>query len=371
MKQQVDLAVVGGGIVGLAHATLAARAGLRVVVFERSPRAMGASIRNFGMVWPVGQQAGEAHSLALRSREIWGDILGPAGISVCGTGSLHAARAADEMAVLEEFAAIGPRHGYPCEMLSAAEAHRRSPGLRRDGLLGALFSPTELIVDPREAVSRLTATLDVRRLTAVTAIDPPFLLAGGDTWQADRIVVCGGDDLATLYPGVFAESGIVRCKLQMLRTAPQPDGWQLGVGLAAGLTLRFYPAFQLCESMLALAARIAAQSPEYDRWGIHVLVSQTARGEITIGDSHEYGDAVDPFDKPEIDDCILRYFQEFVDLPDPRIVERWHGVYAKLPGHVCFRAAPHPSVRLVTATGGSGMTLSFAIAEQTLQEFGA
>lgn len=138
MKQQVDLAIVGGGIIGLAHATLAARAGLRVVVFERSPRAMGASIRNFGMVWPVGQQAGEAHALALRSREIWGEMLGPAGITVCGLGSLHAARAADEMAVLEEFAAIGPRHGYPCEVLSPAEALRHSPGLRPDGLLGAL-----------------------------------------------------------------------------------------------------------------------------------------------------------------------------------------------------------------------------------------
>ena len=38
-----DLAVVGAGIVGLAHALAAARAGLKVVVIERDLRASGAS----------------------------------------------------------------------------------------------------------------------------------------------------------------------------------------------------------------------------------------------------------------------------------------------------------------------------------------
>lgn len=65
---RADVAVVGGGILGLAHAYQAAKAGRSVVLFERSPRAMGASIRNFGMVWPVGQPAGPMHKMAMAGR---------------------------------------------------------------------------------------------------------------------------------------------------------------------------------------------------------------------------------------------------------------------------------------------------------------
>ena len=111
-------------------------------------------------------------------------------------------------------------------------------------------------------------------------------------------------------------------------------------------------------------------TPEYDRWGIHVLVSQTAAGELTIGDSHEYGTAIDPFDRTEIDDLILTYARGFLAAPVTEIAEHWHGVYAKHPDQPYLSLAPAPNARVVTAIGGSGMTLSFGLAEQTAKEMG-
>jgi len=362
-----DVAVVGAGILGLAHAYALAQRGRSVVVFERSPQAAGASVRNFGMIWPIGQPGGRMHAMALRSRDLWVEVLEAARLPYFPTGSLHVVYRADEAAVAREFCEVAPNLGYACEWLNPAAVLARSQAVQPDGLLGAIWSPTEITVDPRVALAQLPGFLterfgvQFRWSTAVHSIDLSTF---------DAAIVCTGHDFETLYPEMFRTSGVTRCKLQMMRTRAQPDGWQLGSALAAGLTLRFYESFQVCQTLPALKQRIAAETPEYDHWGIHVLVSQTAGGELTIGDSHEYGAAVDPFDRAEIDDLILGYARGFLQAPTLEIAQHWHGVYAKHPDQPFVSLSPAPNVRVVTATGGSGMTLSFGLAEDTVKEMG-
>ncbi len=96
------------------------------------------------------------------------------------------------------------------------------------------------------------------------------------------------------------------------------------------------------------------------------MASQTPLGELTIGDSHEYGLCVDIFDKPEIDERILEYLATFLQLGRRSIAQRWHGVYAKHSDLPYYRHSPAPGIEIVTATGGAGMTLSFGIAEETM-----
>lgn len=115
MKQQFDDAVVGAGIMGLAHAYALAKRGRRVIVFERNTRAMGASVRNFGMLWPIGQPAGIPFETALRSRAIWLEVLCSSGLWHELTGSLHLAYHDLEVAVLQEFIAEAPSGHYGCE----------------------------------------------------------------------------------------------------------------------------------------------------------------------------------------------------------------------------------------------------------------
>jgi FAD dependent oxidoreductase TIGR03364 len=372
MTQRADVAVVGGGILGLAHAYVLARKGKRVVLFEKGTVATGASIRNFGMIWPIGQPAGEMHGIALRSRGIWLEALQTAGLSYRPTGSLHVAHAADEADVLREFAEIGPAAGYACRWLNREETLKQSDAIREENLQGSLWSDTEMTVDPREVVAKLPGYLkelgvECRYGATVKRIELPVVETATEKWEVDAAVVCGGDDFQTLYPEAFANSGLTRCKLQMMRTGPQAGGWQLGPALAAGLTLRFYKAFGICSTLARLKARIAAEKPEYERWAIHVLASQTADGAITLGDSHEYGMAVMPFDRSDVDELILSEARTFMKLPSWEIAERWHGVYSLHPQKPFFEAEPAAGVRIVTAPGGSGMTLSFGLAARTLE----
>ncbi len=375
-ERSADVAVVGGGIVGLAHAYAAASAGKRVVLFERNARASGASVRNFGLIWPIGQPAGPRLEMALESAGIWREVLTQSGLPFLDTGSLHLAHRDDERAVAQEFAERGPAVGYRCSWLTPAEALSKSPALVSSGLQGALWSETELTVDPRQVIATLPDWLaarhgvDLRYGHTVRGIDLPIVRTLDETWQVEQAMVCSGDDFETLYPEHFLESGIVRCKLQMMRTVPQPDGWQLGPALAGGLTLRFYPSFQLCSTLAALSRRVGTESPQFDKWGIHVMASQTPELEITIGDSHEYGNEVDIFNREEIDGLIIGYLRSFLKLPVETIAQRWYGVYAKHPDQPFVRFEPSPGVTVVTALGGAGMTLSFGLGADTWRRIG-
>jgi D-hydroxyproline dehydrogenase subunit beta len=371
-SRNAEILVIGAGIAGLAHAWIAARSGLSVAVLERQHAALGASIRNFGLLWPIGQPAGPMLQLALKSRALWIEMLEEAEIPSRQTGSLHIACRDDEQQVGMEFAALAPALGYQCSWLDRADALACSPALRRDTVLGALRSETEIMVDPREVLSRLAKFLAERYAVSfewnctALQIDPPRVRTTKGDWHADRILICNGADFDVLYPELFANSGLVSCRLQMLRTRPQPAGWSLGPALAGGLTFRFYPSFAICSSLEAMRNRIARESPEYDHFGIHTMVSQTTAGELTLGDSHQYGLPVMPFSSDEIDRLILRHLDTYIRVPEGiSISERWYGVYAKHPEKPYLRLQPAENVEIVTGLGGAGMTLSFGVAHET------
>lgn len=366
------VAIVGAGIIGLAHAWSAAERGHAVTLFERSAKASGASIRNFGMVWVIGQRD-DAQHIAMTSRERWLTFGTQAGIWIQPCGSIHLAHRPDEWDVLTEFYEThrsAPR-GSTLTLLRRDEVLDRTPAANPDGLLGGLWSSTECCVDPTSAVRTMPNWLttkygvDFRYSTAVIHVEPGKLITGCGTAHAfDRIVICSGDDLATLKPDVYREQGIRRCKLHMMRTVTQPGDWRIGPHLASGLTLRHYPNFQHCKSLANLADRIATETPELDRFGIHVMASQNHLGQVVLGDSHQYDGEVEPFDDSQIDRLIERELRKILVLPSWEMQARWHGIYAKFVGDIAFEREPEPRVHVCTGLGGNGMTLSLGIAER-------
>jgi len=370
--EKFDVAVVGAGIIGLAHAYHFARTGLKVVVIERGQRAQGASVRNFGMVWPIGQPPGEMRETALRSRQVWKEVLEASGIWHRESGSLHLAYHEDELAVLTEFVDQSPQAGYQCEMISPRQVANKTQAVRQENLLGAMWSPDELCVFPRQVVAELPAYLAIlgvefRFGTAAVHIENGQIRAGGETIRADQTVLATGDDLETLFPEHFKTLGITRSKLQMLRMRPRKPDFDLQTHLCAGLTLGHYANFRICEKLPGLLERFHRELPDHEKWGIHLLVSRHEDGCLTVGDSHEYGLDVNPFLSEEIEQLMLTYLDTFLPLEDLEVIERWYGVYAKHPTKPYVYAQPAPGVHAITAFGGAGMTLSFGMAERVVR----
>lgn len=366
--------VIGAGIVGLATARALGAMGFHVDLFERNYGAIGASIRNFGMVWPIGQPTGKMYQRALRSRAIW-KSLSEAGVFWHDPiGSLHIATENDEKEVLEELAVLFGKERN-CKFVKGEEVSNYSPVAKTKGCKGGLFSPDEIIVNPREVLATLPSYLEETYGTVfhwgkcITHITNQTVYTGkSKIKEADLIFICSGADFETLYPDLFSQLPLTKCKLQMMRTVPQPHNHRIGPSLCGGLSLIHYKSFQESPSLPKLVARLNHEFPEYIQWGIHVMVSQNQIGELTIGDSHEYGPTHDPFDRSLINNLILNYLNKFTALKDYTIAETWNGVYSKsTEGATELFVSPEPGIYIINALGGAGMTLSFGLAEELVK----
>ncbi|HPM32753.1 MAG TPA: TIGR03364 family FAD-dependent oxidoreductase, partial [Chryseolinea sp.] len=361
------------GIVGLAHAYMALRKGYKVVLFDREQFAVGASVRNFGLVWPIGQEPGVGLDRALRSRQHWEEISKQAGFWMKDNGSLHVVYHEDEWNVLQEFTQVYRDFPYDFKLLSAEEVRQKSPIVKHQKLKGGLWSATEGTVYAREAIRKIPQWLEAKYGLilkfghVVTEISLPIIKTARESWGVEKVIVCSGADFETLYPEVFDQQPVSKCKLQMMKAIPDKP-FNLGPTLCAGLTLRHYAAFAKCPSLAQVDARYNSTSSDFKEHGVHVLLAQNEMGELIIGDSHHYSRTVEPFDSEAVNDIILNYLYEFTELKDLKITERWHGVYPKVQGNIDLILRPEPNVTIVTGLGGAGMTLSFGLAEEVIEK---
>lgn len=371
-NEKYDLVIVGAGVVGLAHAYQAELKGLKTLVIEKERMAIGASVRNFGMVWPIGQPQGYLYDRAIKSREIWVELSKKVNFWASESGSIHLAYAKDEWNILDEY---HTNWGQNTQLLAPKEVLKHSPNVNPLNLIGGLFSTTEVNVNAKEAIHSIASYLkqqpniDIHYGEQVQNIEYPSVQTTDATYIADRVLVCSGSDFMTLYPEIFKHSPLIKSKLQMLRSTAQPASFALGPMLCGGLTLRHYASFESCSGLQAYKQRISEESPWFDEWGIHVMASSNEFNEIVIGDSHEYGLSFDPFNKQKINDYILDYLQGFLLLPNREISDTWYGVYAKNPEGTEFVHEVEDRVTIVTGFGGAGMTFSFGFAHEFMREW--
>ena len=160
--------VVGAGIVGMATARALALKGYAVNVYERNLKASGASVRNFGMVWPIGQPAGKQYERAIKSRNCWKEIGDSSRLWYDPVGSLHLANHPMELQVLQELFEAFKEEGRYVTLLNTNEVHSRSGIAKKENCLGGLYSREELIVDPREAIAFLPNIFRLHRIFNLT-----------------------------------------------------------------------------------------------------------------------------------------------------------------------------------------------------------
>jgi FAD dependent oxidoreductase TIGR03364 len=238
--------------------------------------------------------------------------------------------------------------------------------------MGALYSPHDLRVESRDAIPLLTAWLKEAlgvtffNETVVFQATPPRFLTSRGVIEAGAVVVCPGDDFATLYPDRIASFGLRKCRLSMLKLAD--PGLTLPGTLMSDLSLTRYRGYAALPPAPVLEEKLRAEQPRAFDNGVHLIVAQGTDGGLIVGDSHHYDPLPAPFAPASAEEDILDEFVRATGREPPPVRERWTGIYAVAEDRTYLVDAPEPGVRLVIVTSGTGASTGFGIAEKVVGE---
>ena len=165
---------------------------------------------------------------------------------------------------------------------------------------------------------------------------------------------------------MFKAAPITISHLQMLRSERISA---MIPAICAGLSFLHYKSYEKLPSSAIYEHWVKENYPKQHYHGIHLLISQNYQNQLTIGDSHDYGIHHDPFQLESVDDLILDYLNDVLEIPDFKIAQRWTGQYLKLKnGDSEWFQEIEQNVWVANGPGGAGMTLSFGMAEDTINQ---
>jgi dimethylglycine dehydrogenase len=201
MQSQARVVVIGGGVVGCSILYHLTEAGWRdAILLERDELTAGSTwhaaglLPLFNMSYAVGQIHRYSIELYTKLAEAWQRDVGFRRV-----GNLRMARTRTRMEEFQTYASTADAIGVAYEWWSPGEIKRRFPLVNVDGLVGALFHPTDGYINPADITLLLADAArkggaQIHRQTEVTAIDR---LASGE-WRVStqagtitcEVVVC-------------------------------------------------------------------------------------------------------------------------------------------------------------------------------------
>ena len=221
-----SVAVVGGGVMGLACAIRLAGAGWRTTLHSESPGAPDASAVAAGMIAPASEAVLDGagpYALLHAARELWPALAERCGVRLHRDGAVHLQPETDTDARCAAFARIGARaqRGAAAEFLGGWSAAGWA-----DGSASAVFTPEDWRLDPGPALHALEAAARGAGVSVVEGrVDPAALARAARpaaALGADIIVLASGWG-ASAFTGVVPEAmRLSPIKGQLLRLAGPP-----------------------------------------------------------------------------------------------------------------------------------------------------
>ncbi|MDP2641023.1 MAG: FAD-dependent oxidoreductase [Candidatus Yanofskybacteria bacterium] len=350
-RSEVDAAVVGGGMTGVAIAYFLALLGYTVRVFEeRGSFALGASGRNGGHLSPGPLEiSGADHE---RAREVLRfehqtvrqiqEFVDQEGIR-CDLrfgGHVRLAGSEEEFEALKGSAQLLQEEGYPVELWGAEEVERKLksyPGVFAGGLFnpaGAQWNPAAFTYALAERAEEAGAVFHFRtRVLRVEQAQSGFhVMTSAGVFPAKRVVYANN-----AWAGRLGVERITPVRGQALVTEPAPSMWDFGASTVPGAAAYW---LQLPNGKIVLGG-LRSLSPskevgEFNEEQLHPAVSAGLRS-------------------------FLRH--HFPALQDLQIEAEWTGIMGFSPDGNPLVGELQPGVWILGGYSGHGMPVILSAAE--------
>lgn len=339
----VDVAIIGGGIMGCTAALQLRKDGLTVAVLEKGMCGAQASGINAGGVRQQGRALCDL-PLARRAIGIWYKMEALLGedIEFRPIGHIRLAFNDKEIAVLEDYARAARDYGLNLE-LKSGETIRRECGWLSSKVAGASYSP-----ECGHANPRLVTPAFARAARRSGAHICEFTQVKGAQWTGSSFEIDAG-------PLVVRSRQLVNCTGAW---AEEVSGW---FGERVTVKLRS-PNLMVTEPVPVFITRSVAVVP-----GIPYF-RQVDRGNVVIGGGPGWGDMATERSRP-VTDTTLNAFRELMDIvPGVRgltIIRSWSGLEGDTGDRNPVISMSSTTPNLVHAFGfsGHGFQLGPAVGE--------
>ena len=233
LPAQVDVVVIGGGVIGVSAAYHLAKKGHSVALIEKGHVGAEQSSRNWGWCRQQGRARAEI-PLAREALRLWEEMQNDAGVDAGfrRTGILFLTKNPKELTAWEKWAEIAREQQVHSSILSPAEIAERMPG-NVDAWIGGLYTPSDGRAEPSMAVPALAAAARKHGVTihqgcAARGLETQSgrvsaVVTEKGTIRAQSVLLAGGawSSLFCRRHGIELPIGLVNATA--CRTTPAPE----------------------------------------------------------------------------------------------------------------------------------------------------
>lgn len=342
-KLTVDVAIIGGGIVGCATALALRKSGISVALMDKGLCGSQASGVNAGGVRQQGRDLSEL-PMTRRAAKIWPrlhEVLGE-DIEFRQVGHLRLARSEQDVQMLEDYAAAAREYGLYLQLLSGKVTQEMFPWVSRK------IAGSSLAVEDGHANPRLVTPAYSRAARAQGVDIREFTRVEHSTWT--------GSHFETSAPGLMVKSKHL-------------------VNAAGAWAGKFMEMFNECAPLTLRTPNLFVTEPvsyfmtkSIAVCGGAVYFRQVERGNVVLGGGPGWGDLSIERARNRADTTLGQFSRAIELVPELsglQIIRSWSGLEGDLPDKLPIIGPSQTTPNLIHAFGlcGHGFQLGPAIGE--------